>query len=584
VPGASGLSLVVEGALLMPEQNRPSFPGYVPMLGQQAGPAGLVSRRRMLGMSATVAAGLGLSPLLAACGTSSSSGGSSSPGQAGGTLTMGINGPPDTLDPGATGLALTLLLSMAMFDPLVWWLPTADGGNQFSPGLAESYTVSPDASVYTFKLRKDVTFHDGTKFDATAVKATYDHVVDPATKSKSGLGALGPYKETKILDPYTVEIRFTGPNASFLHQQAAGNFGIASPAALKKYGPTGFGNHPVGTGPFKFVSYATGDALNLVKNPAYKWGPAVLGTGPAKLDKLVFRIVTDDSGRYNALQSGQLQIAMNLPPNDIAAAKQSGKFQQLTVPSIGTPDGMPINVTKPPTDDPLVRQAIMYAVDQDTLVKSVLFGVDTGAHSVLTPITPGYSKASAGIYSYDPDKANALLTRAGWTKGAGGVRTKNGKKLALNIILFSDAGFELPTQFVVSELAKVGFTAKTAVQPFATAQASFNAGVHNLGAFGYYGTDPYLLNIWANSDAIKSGFNWSHYDNPKIDAMIAKANDTADTAKRNALYEQVSVTLMKDSMYLPLWDTNNPFTMAPSVKGIHTTLNGYITFHSATTA
>ena len=104
--------------------------------------------------------------------------------------------------------------------------------------------MSPDASVYTFKLRKDVTFHDGTKFDATAVKATYDHIVDPATKSKSGLGALGPYKETKILDPYTVQIVFTEPNAGFLHQQAAGNFGIASPTALKKYGATGLRQPP----------------------------------------------------------------------------------------------------------------------------------------------------------------------------------------------------------------------------------------------------------------------------------------------------------------------------------------------------
>jgi peptide/nickel transport system substrate-binding protein len=585
VSAAAGCREVTEGASLVPESIGPWIPGLASVLGTDSAQAGLLSRRRMLGMSTTVAAGLGLAPLLAACGTSSSPSGSSGPGKAGGTLTVGINAPPDTLDPGATGLALTLLLSMTMFDPLVWWLPGADGtGSQFVPGLAESYTVSPDASVYTFKLRKDVTFHDGTKFDATAVKATYDHVVDPATKSKSGLGALGPYKETKIIDPYTVQIVFKGPNASFLHQQAAGNFGIASPTALKKYGPTGFGNHPVGSGPFKFVSYATGDSLSLVKNPDYKWGPSVLGTGPAKLDKLIFRIVTDDSGRYNALQSGQLQIAMNLPPNDIAAAKKAGTFKQLTVPSIGTPDGMPINVARPPTDDPLVRQAIMYAVDQDKLVKDVLFGVDTPAHSVLTAITPGYSKASASLYSYDPDKANALLTQAGWTKGSGGVRTKNGKPLALSVILFSDAGFELPTQFVVSELNKVGFTAKTSVQPFATAQASFNAGLHNLGAFGYYGTDPYMLNIWVNSNAIKSGFNWSHYNNPRIDALIAKANDTADTDKRNGIYEQVSMTLMKDAIYLPWWDVNEPFTLAPSVKGLHTTLNGYITFHSATVA
>jgi peptide/nickel transport system substrate-binding protein len=472
---------------------------------------------------------------------------------------------------------------MAMFDPLVWWLPDAAGtGSQFVPGLAESYTVSPDASVYTFTLRKDVTFHDGTKFDATAVKATYDHIVDPATKSKSGLGALGPYKETRIIDPYTVEISFTEPNASFLHQQAAGNFGISSPTALQKYGPTGFGNNPVGSGPFKFESYATGDQLTMVKNPDYTWGPAGLSTGPAPLDKLVFRIVTDDSGRYNALQSGQLQIAMNLPPNNISAAQKSDKYVQLTVPSIGTPNGFPINVTKPPTDDPLVREAIMYAVDQDKLVKDVLFGVYASAHNVLTPITPGYGKAASSIYSYDPAKAGALLDQAGWTMGADGVRTKNGQPLALTIILYSGAGLELPTQFIVSELNKVGFSATTTVQPFATAQGSFNSGLHNLGSFGYYGADPYLLNIWVNSDAIPSGFNWSHYANPAVDQMIAKANATADETGRDTLYEQVGTTLMQDAMFLPLWDVAGTFTMSSKVKSLHPTLNGYITFHSAT--
>jgi peptide/nickel transport system substrate-binding protein len=575
-----------------PSAMAPSTPGPLNPVLLSSSAARRFSRRSMLGLGGAVAAGFAL----AACGSSSTSGAtaaSSTSGAgaavpsaapvaaaAGGKLVMGISSTPDTLDPGATGLALTLLITFALFDPLVWWLPGKNGAaSEFHPGLATSYTVSADATTYTFKLRTDVTFHDGTKFDAAAVKATYDHVVDPATKSKSGLGALGPYKETKIIDASTVQIIFSAPNAGFLHQQAAGNFGIISPTALAKYGVTGFGNHPVGTGPFTFGEYVAGDHLTLKNNPDYKWGPAVLGTGPAKLSELTFRIVPDDSGRYNALQAGQLQIAMNLPANDISAASKSGKFTQLTVPSIGTPSGMPINVTKFPTDDIKVRQAIMYAVDQEKLTKDVLFGVDVPAHSVLTPITPGYSKPSSALYSYNPDKANALLDSAGWVKGSDGIRTKGGKKLSLEILLFTGGGFELPAQFVVSELSKVGFTSNTTVQPFATAQGSFNAGTHNLGAFGYYGADPYLLNIWANSDAIKSGFNWSHYSNPLVDAKIAKANATAADATRNTLYEEVGTTLMQDAMYLPLWDVNGAFTMAPSVKNVSTTLNGYILFH-----
>jgi peptide/nickel transport system substrate-binding protein len=495
---------------------------------------------------------------------------------------MGIAGTPDTLDPGATGLALTLLMSFTMFDPLTWWLPTGPNGQgEFHPGLAESYTVSPDAATYTFTLRQGVTFHDGAPFDATAVKATYDHIVDPATQSKSGLGALGPYRETRILDPYTVEIVFDEPNASFLHQQAAGNFGISSPAALQQYGHTGFGNHPVGTGPFVFGEYVSGDHLTVTRNPNYTWGPPPLGSGPATLEELTFRIVADDSGRYNALQAGQLQIAMNLPPNDISAAAGSGRFQHMSVASIGTPTGMPINVTKPPTDDVRVRQAIIHAVDQEKLVNEVLFGVNKPAHSVLTAITPGFSQQSASLYPYDPAKANALLDAAGWTMGGDGVRSRGAEKLGLEILLYSNAGMELPVQFVVSQLGKVGFAANTTVQPFATAQGAFNQGVHNLGSFGYFGADPYLLNIWANSNAIPSGFNWSHYANPQLDAMIADANTTADEATRNAKYEQVSMQLMQDAVYVPLWDVNGAFTNAPSVQGLSTTLNGYVLFHRA---
>lgn len=532
-----------------------------------------ISRRNVLGLGA----GLAAVPLLAACGSSSSGTPRSQ------NLTMGIGIAPDTLDPGATGMGVVLLITLTMFDPLVWWLPNADGtGSDFYPGLASSYTVSPDASTYTFKLRTDVKFHDGTAFDAEAVKATYDHIVDPATKSRSGVGALGPYQQTKIIDSSTVQIIFNEPNASFLHQQAAGNFGISSPTALKKYGPTGFGNNPVGTGPFMFSKYATGDRLTVVKNPNYAWGPSAFGSaGTATLDEITFRIVPDDSGRFNSLQARQAQIAMDLPPNNISTATKAHSANQVTVPSIGVPRGLSINVTKPPTDDPRVRQAILFAVDQERLTKEVLFDVQKAAHNVLTPTTPGYSKAASALYSYNPSRAESLLDQAGWTKGANGVRNKNGQQLNLDILLYSGAGYELPTQFIVAELAKVGFTAQTSVQPRATAVVAYNQGVQNLASWGYFGTDPYLLNIWANSNAIKSSYNYAHYSNPTVDSMIAKANATADEATRDSMYETIGTTLMNDAIFLPMWDVTGSFTTATNVQGLKSTLNGYIMFHKA---
>jgi len=188
--------------------------------------------------------------------------------------------------------------------------------------------VSPDASVYTFKLRKDVTFHDGSKFDATAVKRTYDHVVDPPRSPRAGWARSGPTSGPRHRPVHRGD-QLHRANASFLHQQAAGNFGIASGEALTRYGAPDSATTRSAPARFKFESYATGDRLTLVKNPGYTWGPAVLGSGFGDARQAGVPHVADSAGRYNALQSGQLQIGMKLLPNNIDAARKSGKFTQL---------------------------------------------------------------------------------------------------------------------------------------------------------------------------------------------------------------------------------------------------------------
>ncbi|MCU1580906.1 MAG: ABC-type transporter, periplasmic subunit, partial [Microbacteriaceae bacterium] len=463
------------------------------------------------------------------------------------TLTVGIYQEPDTLDPAATGLAMTSMMLSHIFDPLVWWLPNAAGQNEFHPGLAKSYEISPDATTYTFKLRQDVDFHDGTHFDANAVKATLDHIVDPATKSRSAIGSLGPYKETVVVDQYTAQVVFTTANAAFEHEMTTVLFGMQSPTALKKYGAAGVAAHPTGTGPFSFVDYVTQDHIGLAQNPKYLWGPVAFGAAaPAKLKKLTFKILLDTNARYNALRGGQIQMAMNLDPDTIATVKKSSQYAHYNVPSTGQPYGYPINVTKGPTDDLRVRQAILYAVDQKKLNDSVQRGVFTPAYNVLTPTTPGYVKANDTMYAYDPAKAKSLLDAAGWIAGSDGTRSKNGQPLSLDILIQSANGFDLPTQFVANALKEVGFVSTTKSQPFTTAAASYNQGVQNLSAIFYYDVDPYLLNNLVNSHNIQSGFNWSHYYNPTVDTEIATANAIADTATRTAAYEKVTTTLMDD--------------------------------------
>jgi peptide/nickel transport system substrate-binding protein len=548
-----------------------------PQPGTAPSPVAGLSRRRLLQAGGAGLLAMGASPLLAACAGSSGAHGTGSS-----ALTVGVYQEPDSLDPAATGLAMVSMMITHIFDPLIWWLPDGSGQNVFHPGLATSYQVSPDGTEYTFKLRQDVDFHDGTHFDASAVKANFDHIVDPATQSRAAVGALGPYKETVVVDKYTAKVVFTEPNASFVHEMTDITFGMQSPAALKKYGATGVAAHPTGTGPFKFVEYINQSHVSVARNPKYKWGPAPFGRpGPAKLQTIVFKILADSNARYSALLGGQIQMAMNLDPDAIASIKANAKYRHYNVPSTGQPYGYPINVDKAPTSDIRVRQAILHAVNQEQLNKQVQRGVYTPAYNVLTPTTPGYVAANDKMYAYDPAKAKSLLDAAGWRVGAGGVREKGGQKLSLDILIQSANGFDLPTAYVVSALKQVGFGSSTSAQPFTTAAASYNKGVQNFSAIFYYDVDPYLLHNLYESSQIKSGFNWSHYDNPAIDSAINKANTIANPAARTAAFEQVTTTLMKAAIFLPLWNVSGVYSGSANLSNVHFGPTGYSYFHSA---
>jgi peptide/nickel transport system substrate-binding protein len=527
-------------------------------------------------MGATALAGLAISSLVAACG-------GAAPTTESGTkaLSVGIFQEPDSLDPAATGLAMSSMMISHVFDPMVWYLPDENGENQFYPGLAKSWEVSEDSTVYTFHLRDDVKFHDGTPLDATAVQATFDHIVDPETRSRSAIGALGPYKETRVVDEYTAEIVFSQPYAAFLREMTTPLFGIQSPTALKKYGADA-ASHPTGTGPFKFVEYVAQDHVSMERYADYAWGPEVFGDpGPAKLEKLDFKILLDTNARANALRGGQIQVAMNLDPDTIQTIQAGKDFTHYDVPSSGHPYGFPINVAAGPTDDLRVRQAILHAVDQDELNKTVLHGAYTPAHNFLTPSTPGYVKANDDMYAYDPDKARALLDEAGWVAGADGTRTKNGEPLSLKFLIQSANGFELPTQYVVDALKQVGFTSTTESQPFTTAMASYNEGVQNMSAIFYYDVDPNLMSSLVTSGQIESGFNWAHYDNPEIDKAITEANAIVDPDARTAAYEKITTTLMQDAIFLPLWNVSGIYSAAKNLQDIHFGASGYSLFHTA---
>jgi peptide/nickel transport system substrate-binding protein len=523
-----------------------------------------VSRRgllQLMGGGAGVALlGGGATALLSGCG-----GGGGGSGGSGGQLAIGLFAEPDSLDPATMHLLPSYQVTSSIYDQLLWRIAGQPPGS-FLPGLATSYNVSADGKSYTFKLRKGVTFHDGTPFNAAAVKATFDRIVAPATKSVSAKAVLGPYQSSTVVDDYTVQVSFTAANGGFLNNVASPLLAIVSPTAAAQQGAS-FGRHPVGTGPFKFGSWITGESIQLNRNEKYTWGPDAAGLkGPAKLSQVTYRIVTTSPSQANALQSGALQVAQGMDISDVVRLTNAG-FKQKVVGASGVPFGFVLNVRKAPTNDLRVRQAIQYATDAQAINKTVFSDVYQSANTVLTSGMFGHSDTVS--YSYQPDRAAALLDEAGWTMGAGGVRRKNGTPLQLSWLIESGGfGFQDAAELMSAQLQQAGITSQINQQATPEYVAGIEAGKMNVSGLYDYAADPYVLNTLFSCAEVGDGPNDAHFCSPQVDAQIAAANGTISTGARATAYEAIEDELMRQAMFVPIYDLAAVFVTATSVSGI----------------
>src|SRR5216683_654924 len=261
-------------------------------------------RRDFLRLTALAASALGL----AACQTAAPAAPTTAPTVApvaaaagsGGSLVYGLSfDVDDTLDPQVTNYDSTIRITLNVCEPLVW----EPEPGKFVPGLADSWDVTPDAKQYTFKLKKGVKFHDGTPFNAEAVKFTLDRVVDPATKAGQSHDQLGPYDHTEVVDDSTVKVVMKQSYAPLL-TNLNGYLGIVSPTAVQKMGMAEFARHPVGTGPFVFKEWVAKDHVTLVRNPDYNWASSFFKhRGAAYLDQVIYKIIPEPSVRTGTLKT-----------------------------------------------------------------------------------------------------------------------------------------------------------------------------------------------------------------------------------------------------------------------------------------
>ena len=523
-------------------------------------------------------AAIALAGTLTACG-SSGSGSGSTPGTDSAVdkdakITLGWAEPVDTLNPATTGNRDVGPIDANIFDTLVWLTPDF----KVTPSLATKWTTSSDGKTYTFTLRQGVKFHDGTAFDAAAVVANIDYITDKSTQSNISLGLLGSCTKATATDTYTVEISCSKPYAPLLAQLGEPYMGIQSPAAIKQYGKD-LGEHPVGTGPFKFVSYQPNQSVVLARNEDYQWAPAATQhSGPPDIAQLTFQIVPSSQARVSQFQSGQSAFMQETPGVFFNSLKKSGKYTALEVPISGMGIFAPINAGSWPTSDPAVRKAIMYAVDKVGAIQVADAGVFQPSNTPLQKGMTGYDASLENSYPYDPAKAEAALTDGGWTKTGEGWE-KDGKHLTLTITAISSVPeYPLIAQAIQGYLNKIGMDAKVQQLAVPAWLAANVKGNMSLTPLQYIAVDPDALHLWFLPGQY---FNWSHYTDPKLTALITDAQQESDTAKRLDLYAQAQKIIMDEAVLMPIHENVDLVMTSKQLTGLTYSGGGFEYFGAA---
>jgi len=489
-----------------------------------------------------------------------------------GKLVYAWSSPFDDLDPNATTSTRAGRLGIHVIEPLVWQ-PKA---GQFAPGLAASWEASPDATQYTFKLRKDVKFHDGTPFDAKAVKFTFDRIVDPALKSQTALSLMGPYKSTEVIDDYTVKVTFKQPYAPFLDSCSTPYLGITSPAAVAKYGKDYGVTMIVGSGPFILKSFKPGSEAVLVPNPDYKWAPDIMKhNGPPYLESITWKVIQETGTRTGTVETGEVNFIEDVPTVDVKRLKANPDIVVLALAQGGSGESLMMNVTRPPTDQLAVRRAIQQAIDKKGMSDAVFDGVYPVACSIIQPSIFGYDPETCKMYPYDLAAAKKSLADAGWVDtNNDGIVEKGGQPLALDLYFRQLPLNQSMSQYVQNQLRKVGINVNLIGLERAGYFDAVRAGKHHLQFWWETFTDPDGVRIMVHSSNAGGGTNRNNYVNAEMDKLIADAAATSDPAKRKELYAKIQKKVLDEAVMINLCDDQSIYAYRKGIQDFAMDIGG----------
>jgi peptide/nickel transport system substrate-binding protein len=462
------------------------------------------------------------------------------------------------------------------------WSPTSDIVNMFQdtlvamdwdgktpiPYLARSWTMSPDGKLYTFKLRDDVQFCSGKKFTAEDVVYSVKRLVSPELKAPLAWRA-GNLKEVRAADTYTVEYELNEPYADLLLNMTMFTMAIHNKESVEALGKD-YGTKAIdGTGPWCFDSWQPRTEIVLKRHDAYKWGPSMYqNKGPVKFEKMVIKIVPEDSSRVAAMMGGQFDVTHQIPLQFISQVKAS--------PNLNVQEAVPnfqlmyygYKTTRPMVADRRVREAMNIGINRAEITKGIMLGQAEPAYTFIDPKALDFAQSTKSIIKEDVERAKRLLDEAGWKVGSDGIREKDGMKLAPRVLFTQVAYFPRVSEAIQGYMRKIGVDWRIVGFDSTIAPAEMGKQDYELWTVTFpYMSAGDLLNFYFDSRNMPAP-NRMNWNDKETDDLLAKGKASLNDADRAKYYGLAQQRVTEEHLWMPVMNIAMYTTSLKKLKGV----------------
>jgi peptide/nickel transport system substrate-binding protein len=468
----------------------------------------------------------------------------------GGTVIWAVTEEPGTLDPHLESRNASSRIEEYFGAALV----DVDADGNVLPWLAESWTVSDDGLSIDFKLREDVVFHDGTPLTAQDYAWSFMRAIDPETASTGAGTLLQELESAEALDDYTLRLHLKSASFPLVLNLAVAPWLQPMPQATFDELGEQFGREPVGTGPFMFKEWVTGDRVVLERNLDYNWGSAAVHEGPAYLDTIEFRFIPEYSTIIAGLEAGEIDLA-EVQAKDKQRLEDTGMFQFLEQYLAGSGDFVALNTSMPPFDDLNVRKAFNLAVDREVIIQAVYGGAALASYGPINKATLGYWDAVEDIgYGFDLEEAQSLMENAGWVDtDDDGIREKDGEPLQLTMTVGSNFEDRVKTvQILQEQYRALGVDIQIEQLEATSVIEKVWPGNYEIAVMAMDYPEADLMAYMFHSSMI-GALNMSMVSDPDLDALLEATRTTMDPEERQEKVNEAQQWLVENAIVVPLY-------------------------------